>query len=233
MNGSKKPGDGELISMRKELLVFGCGGHSKVIIDLIEHVPQFHVFGLIDENPKRPSHFQGYPVLGDISWLGDLKNHPSRGVIAIGDNWTRRKVMERIDQIVPNFEFVTLIHPTAHVSPRCQIGEGSVVFCGAIVNSDVTIGKQVIVNSLGSVAHDSVIGDFSSIGPGTHLGGNTVVGENSAIALGARVLHGMTIGDHTVIGAGATVTKPFGDYEVAYGSPAKFIRKRSKEEIYL
>ncbi|WP_167578642.1 acetyltransferase [Jeotgalibacillus proteolyticus] len=217
----------------KNLIIFGCGGHAKVIVDIIEHLPHFRVLGMIDDSPNRFSRFQGYPVLGDTSSIKSIKDPVDGGVIAIGENWTRRKVAEEIKKFDPDFNFVTIIHPTAYISPRCQIGEGSVVMAGGIVNSDVILGRHCIVNTLGSVAHDCMMGDFSSVGPGTHLGGNVIVGGNSAIALGARVLHGVTIGDHTVIGAGATVTKDFGDCIVAYGSPAKFVRFREKEEPFL
>ncbi|MGD7043444.1 acetyltransferase [Jeotgalibacillus proteolyticus] len=219
--------------MGKNLIIIGCGGHSKVIVDIIEHMPQFRILGLIDDHPVRPSHFQGYPVLGDTASIKTIKEPVFGGIIGIGDNWSRKRVADEIKKSNPNFPFVTIIHPTAYVSPRCHIGAGTAIMAGAIINSDVSIGEHCIVNTLGSVAHDCVIGDYSSIGPGAHLGGNVVIGDNSAISLGARILHGRTIGDHTVVGAGATVTKDFGDLSVVYGAPAKWIRPRLQEETYL
>ncbi|TDL32512.1 acetyltransferase [Jeotgalibacillus sp. S-D1] len=219
--------------MAKNLILFGCGGHAKVIIDLIEHIPHYRLFGLIDDDPNRSKHFQGYPILGDTSCISKITAPIHGGLIAIGDNWSRKKVADKIKRENKEFPFIVLIHPTAYISPRCDIGAGTVIMAGAIVNSDVKMGEHCIVNTLGSVAHDTVIGDYSSVGPGAHLGGNTILGMNTAISIGARVLHGTTIGSHTVIGAGATVTKDFEDYVVAYGTPAKFIRKREKDETYL
>ncbi|CAN0599228.1 unnamed protein product, partial [Ectocarpus sp. 12 AP-2014] len=59
------------------------------------------------------------------------------------------------------------------------------------------------------------------------------LGRFSAISLGVNVINGIEIGQHTVIGAGALVVDHFGDNVMAYGSPARIIRKRSVGEPYL
>ena len=41
------------------------------------------------------------------------------------------------------------------------------------------------------------------------------------------------IGKHSVIGAGATVLINIGDYIVAYGTPAKRIRRRKADEKFI
>jgi serine acetyltransferase len=74
---------------------------------------------------------------------------------------------------------------------------------------------------------------FSSLGPGTNIGGNVGIGECTAISLGAKVIENITIGKHTVIGAGALVIRNVGDFKIAFGIPAKEIRTREIGEGYL
>jgi maltose O-acetyltransferase len=51
------------------------------------------------------------------------------------------------------------------------------------------------------------------------------IGDNVWLGGGAIVLPGVTVGDDSVIGAGAVVTKDVPAGVVAYGNPARVIRK--------
>jgi acetyltransferase-like isoleucine patch superfamily enzyme len=75
--------------------------------------------------------------------------------------------------------------------------------------------------------------DFSSLAPGVTTGGVVQIGAYSAISLGANIIHGKNIGAHTIIGAGALVRENILDHCVAYGVPARVIRKRAEGEKYL
>jgi hypothetical protein len=59
------------------------------------------------------------------------------------------------------------------------------------------------------------------------------IGEFSAISIGAIVSHSITIGDHAVVGAGATVLQDIPDRVVAYGTPARVVRRRNPGDSYL
>jgi acetyltransferase-like isoleucine patch superfamily enzyme len=86
---------------------------------------------------------------------------------------------------------------------------------------------------MSSLDHDSRMDDFSSLAPGAVTGGNCHIGTHSSIGIGAVVRHGINIGDHTVIGAGSAVVHDIGGHCVAYGVPARTIRKRRVGEQYL
>ena len=104
---------------------------------------------------------------------------------------------------------------------------------GAVINSGTQVGRHCIVNTSARVDHDSVLGDFVSVAPGATLGGSVHVGEYSAISLGASVIHGITIGHDTVIGAGAVVVRNVDSNVVAYGVPARVVRRRERGQRYL
>ena len=155
------------------------------------------------------------------------------GIVAIGDNWIRAKVVDKVLNNFPDFNFIKAIHPSASLSGNVSVGIGSVVMGGAVINSNTTIGEHCIVNTNSSIDHDCKMEVFSSLAPGVTTGGNVYIGEYSAISLGAKIIHNVVIGKHTVVGAGSTVLKNLPDNCVAYNTPAKIVRNRIAGEKYL
>jgi acetyltransferase-like isoleucine patch superfamily enzyme len=74
---------------------------------------------------------------------------------------------------------------------------------------------------------------YSSLSSGVTLGGNCHIGRFTAISLGAKMIENTTILEHTIIGAGSLVLSDFPAHVVAYGSPARLVRKRKTGEPYL
>ena len=85
---------------------------------------------------------------------------------------------------------------------------------GAVVQSGVRIGKHCILNTLSSVDHDSIIGDFVHISPRSCVCSSVKIGEGCHLGAGATVLPGVTIGKWSVIGAGAVVNKDIPDFSM-------------------
>ena len=217
----------------KKIIIIGSGGHASVIIDAVEREKKYSIYGIID--PIRPVNtiIYGYRVIGTQAVLPAVSKQVHGGIVAIGDNWSRKKMVETIRSLVPGFLFVSVMHPAACVSSSAKIGDGTIMMAGAVVNRNAIVGEHCILNTNSSVDHDCILGDFVSIAPGAVLGGNVKVGNSTAVALGAGVIHSVSIGEHTVIGAGSTVVGNIGSYKVAYGTPAKEIRSRKQEDGYL
>ena len=218
-----------------KILLIGASEHAKVVMDVIEKEGKYKFYGLIDSYKPAGEAVFGYKILGAEDTLVDLfkSGKVTGGIITIGDNWTRHKMAEKIKSILPEFNFITAVHPSASIARGVTIGAGSVLMAGVVVNSDTKIGKFCILNTRSSLDHDCVMGDFSSLAPGVITGGKVSIGAFSAISLNASIIHGVTIGEQTVLGAGAVALKDIPDHCVAYGVPAKVIRKRQVGEIYL
>jgi sugar O-acyltransferase (sialic acid O-acetyltransferase NeuD family) len=220
---------------KQKVIIVGSSGHSKVIIDIFEKENKYQIVGLLDAFRKIGEETLGYKVIGKEDNLPDLlsKNPNCKIFIAIGDNWIRKKVMDKIVEIVPNIDFATTIHPSAQIGKNVQIGNGTAIMAGAIINSATTIGNFTIINTKASIDHDCKMLNFSSLAPNVTTGGSVSIGEFSAISIGATIKHGISIGKHSVIGAGALLMKNCGDNLIMYGIPAKEIRKREIGEKYL
>ena len=103
-----------------------------------------------------------------------------KGIVGIGDNWSREQMVNKILKIQPDFQFVSAIHPGAIVSNHAKIGNGVVIVGGSIVNPGAQIGNHCIINTKSSVGHDSILDNFSSIAPGVTFGGHVSIGKLSA-----------------------------------------------------
>jgi len=202
------------------LLIYGGGGHGKVVLDLAGRAG-IPVRLIIDDGPITSS-ISGVEVRNalQMDWasLGKFSF-----LVAIGDNSTRcrifRELLERGG--VPR----TLIHPFTAISPAAKIGRAVSICAGAVVNPGAVIQDNCIVNTSASVDHDCVVAEHCHICPGVHLAGKVVVGTGTMIGTGASVLPGIQIGEGCRVGAGTVVNRDLPPYVVAWGVPAR-IRER-------
>lgn len=221
--------------IKQNILIFGGSEHARSTIDIIEQVNTYKIIGIIDSQLEKGCSVAGYKVLGNLFDLPEIciKNRVDRGIIAIGDNFIRKKIVEQIKSIAPHFSYVSAIHPSVIIGKNVSIGEGSVIIAGVIINNDSVVGKHCYLSTRSSLDHDCYLGDFSSLSPGVITGGNVKIGYCSAIGIGVNILHGRTIGDHTIIGSGSLVYEDFDDKLICYGIPAKVVREREEGEKYL
>ena len=199
---------------RDGVVVIGAGGHAKVVISTLiaRGISIAAVFD--DDDTKWGMDAQGTRVTG-TEW-----EHGGSALIGIGDNAKRREIARTM-----NFEWATVVHPTAYVHPTAKLGRGTVVFAGAVVQPDAVIGDHVIVNTGVTIDHDCVIGDYAHLGPGVHLAGSVEVGEGAFLGIGSVAIPGVKIGRWSTLGAGAVAVRDLADGVVAVGVPAKELKR--------
>ena len=219
----------------KNVVIFGASGHGSVVLDCLEKEGKYNVIGFVDSFKKKGRRQNGYEILGneyDLPFLME-KFNLFGGIVAIGDNWTRKIITEKIFKIAPDFNFISTIHPSATIGKDVTIGRGVAIMPGVIINANCTIGDYTILNTNSSLDHDSRMAMYSSLAPRVCTGANLDLGKCSAICLAANVIESITIKEHTVVGAGSLVIDDIGSHVVAYGSPAKAVRIRAVGEKYL
>lgn len=202
--------------------LYGASGHAKVIVETLE-LEQKVIGGLIDSNPAITSLLE-YPVYPKLPDSFDVKKDSL--IVSIGGNAIRRKIVNQLSTL-----FSTSVHPSANVSKRATIEEGTVVMAGVTINAACTIGKHVILNTNCSVDHDCVMGDFVHVSPNVALAGDVSVGEGTHIGIGACVIQGIKIGKWATIGAGAILIKDVPDYAVVVGNPGEIIKFNDSNDI--
>lgn len=196
--------------LNRNVVILGAGGHAHVIADIIIACGD-KVEAFLDDNIS----IEG--VSGSISQYADYKD--CEFVIGIGNAEIRKKLSG-----LP-VKWYTAIHPSAVVSPKAAIGEGTVVMPNAVINSGAMIGKHAIINTSAVVEHDNVIGDYVHISVGAKTGGTVHVGESTWVGIGATVNNNINICGGCIIGAGAVVVKDVKIKGIYIGIPAKMSRE--------
>lgn len=208
--------------------VYGVGGHAKVVAAAIEGSGH-QIACYAADLSERQSIFRGAPFVQP----SDLKNEYLAGrfnaiVLAIGSNRGRKEVFERLmGTDFPNACFMPkIVHGQAIHDESVQIGIGTVVFAGAILNPDSKIGCFAIVNTGVIIEHDCFVGDFAHVASGVSMGGRVTIGDGSLIGTGATILHDVTIGKRCIIGAGSVVIHNVPDDMTVVGNPARPLLNR-------
>lgn len=208
----------------KDIVIIGSGGFGAEVAMLIEDINKekltWNLKGFVDDNPNMlGKRIYNYKVIGDIDWL---KSQEMYTVIAIGDGKVRENIYQRIKST--KNKFATLIHPNVLYSDAVKIGEGSIICAGNIITTNISIGKQVIINLSSTIGHDAVLDDYVTILPGVHVSGHVQLEKYVTIGTGTQIIQGLTVGKGTIVGAGATVVKELPENCTAVGSPAKPIK---------
>ncbi len=220
---------------KKPLAVFGASGHAKVVLDIVERQGRYETVSLLDRYKPAGTECGGIQVNGTLEDLRKARSqYPElEVVVAIGDNWARARISAELEAVCPGIRFAIVIHPSAEIGRDVVVGEGTVIMAGAVVNPAARIGAGCILNTRASLDHDSTMAKFTSLGPAATIGGGVQIGEFSSVGIGATVIQELAIGAHTVIGAGAVVVRSIPDFVVAYGTPARIVRKRQPGDRYL
>ena len=204
------------------LLIFGAGGHGKVVAETARAIEGWNEIMFADDAYPQVKTVDGYPVVGDFSGVRSMGGDQGDVIVAIGDNRKRSDLTTQLQQ--SGFNPVTLIHPAAVVAESALIETGTVIFAQAVVQAAARIGGAVIVNTAATVDHDCIIGDGVHLSPGAHLGGEVQVGDYSWLGIGAVVINRISIGKEVTVGAGSCVIGDLPDGVTAVGVPARPVR---------
>lgn len=202
--------------MRK-LVIFGGGGHAKVVAD-IAMKNGFKIEGFLDDNSSVSS-VMGYPVLGKIDDCVRFKD-TCAFAIGIGNNAVRKKIFEKY----ADFDYPVLIHPTANIGIETKIGKGTVVMPMAVINACTEIGEFSVINSCAVVEHDCKIGDFTLIAPNATICGTVTVGSQAWLGAGCVINQTIKICNGVTVGSGAVVTKDITEQGTFVGVPVTKIK---------
>jgi UDP-perosamine 4-acetyltransferase len=187
------------------LVVFGAGGHGKVVAETALLLG-FEVVAFIDDGKAGPGALQlGRPVVAFERLLADSAHWPRLAALAIGNNGARRQSAERLR--ANGFELATLVHPGATVSPSVRLGVGVVVVGGATLNAEAVVGEGAIVNTNAAVEHDCIVGPFAHVGPGAVMCGGSRLGMSAVLGAGAILPVLGSVADGQLVPPGTVVTK--------------------------
>ncbi|MEG4059188.1 MULTISPECIES: acetyltransferase [unclassified Microcoleus] len=201
--------------------LYGCGGHAKVIIDILSRHRQV-ITGIVDDNPPQGiTEIYGTPIYLAAEKLIKINTENSQWIAAIGNNRTRQYITQKITNL--GYSFTTAIHPSAQIALGVEIASGTVIMANTAINTETKINHHVIINTGTTIDHDCIIDDYCHIAPGCSLAGQVRLGRGVLLGVGTKVCPGVEIGDGTTCGAGSVVIHSLPSHCLAYGCPAKIV----------
>lgn len=177
-------------------LIYGAGDHAKVVIELLEGIEE-KIDYMFDDSFEGGL-YEGHPTGHYTEGLFPMSNL----IIAIANNNDRKRIAEKMKDYNPT----SLFHPSSVVSPRADIGDGTLVLANAVVQVGAKLGKFCLINIGAMVDHGAVIGDFVQIAPRAFVASGAEIGEGALIGAGAVINQHVKVPAWTVVPAGTVLT---------------------------
>ncbi|MDY0108484.1 MAG: NeuD/PglB/VioB family sugar acetyltransferase [Candidatus Krumholzibacteria bacterium] len=206
------------------IVVIGGGGHAKVLVSILQKTG-YDIAGYTDRVDR--GELLGVSYLGGDDRLAEIiaREPRCRAALGIGKLDTgagRLELLTRLSGL--GFSLPPIVSCHGVVNRDVALGDGTVVFDGAVVNSGARIGAAGILNTHCTVEHDCELGDDVHVAPGVVLCGGVRVGDHCLIGTGACVIQGVRIGPRVLVGAGAVVVADLARPGVYVGNPARRLR---------
>ena len=108
------------------------------------------------------------------------------------------------------------IGPNVKIGNECKIQNHSLIYEGVEIEDNVFIGPNVVTTN---DIFPRAIGDWKIRFK------KTLIKRGASICANSTLICGFIIGENAMIGAGSVVTQNIKDNFIAYGNPARHIRK--------
>jgi len=203
--------------MKDKLIIIGASGHGKVVADIAIKINKWQSIAFLDDDESIKTSM-GFQVIGKTANAFTYEDDADF-FVAIGNNGTREKVQEKLEE--DGMSVVKLIHPSAAIGTDVEIGIGTAVMAGVVINSSSRIGKGCIINTSASLDHDNVIEDYVHISPGVRTAGGVSIGRGTWLGIGSVVSNNVNICSKCKVGAGAVVVKDITEPGTYVGIPVR------------
>jgi|TARA_Y100000294_G_scaffold39825_1_gene35988 sugar O-acyltransferase (sialic acid O-acetyltransferase NeuD family) len=215
----------------ESIILFGAGGHSSKLIQIISQSGCYELEGYISTE-KKGEIINNYPVIGKLSdymKFNELHSRPYH--IGIGENSVRNKIYNSVNE--NNHRLVSLISDRAVINKNTIIGKGTSIMNSVVIENGSHIGKCVIIDTGSVVEHHVVIEDFVNISPGAIICGKSTIKRGAILGAGSTIIEKITIGENSLVGAGSVVTSDIEPNSLVVGNPARVVKERNFKDLYL
>ena len=209
----------------KNIVIVGAGVVGRETSLIIQQINElkitWNLIGFIDDDVNSWGNvINGYPVIGGMDSLEKL-SLDTYVVVAIANYKVKKRIVNKINN---RFKFATIVHPRVWLHDYMTLGEGTIIYEGAILTTNIKVGNHVIISPKCGIGHDSIIKDYVSLLWNVNVSGNDIIEEGVMMGSASTVIQGKRIGKGSTVGAGAVVIDNIDSYSTVVGVPAKVIK---------
>ncbi|MBT2772449.1 acetyltransferase [Halomonas sp. ISL-60] len=208
-----------------EIIIHGCGAMAIELAMYIKDVTYHRktsdkklvVTDIVSSEFSRADDLQkvlGYSVSLHDSINSVDKFKQKKSIIGIGTALAVRQKRSEINDA--GGEFITIIHPSAVVSPVASIGQGVIIAPFVFIGPFSKIGDHSIINVHSTIGHDVSIGSGVIVSPHVNLNGGSSIGEYTFIGAGVVVDPRTNIGRYCKLSSGIVIKKDMPDGMLAF-----------------
>jgi len=209
-------------SDKKDVYILGAGNVARDVLEIYRELGIINcVRGFIEESSTRT----GQEICGIKIFNDSILETLDRKVLLVAAIGLPLKQAFIERAVAMGFSFDTIVHPTAIIGSRIDIGEGCIIFPGVILTHDIKIGRQSIINVSSNISHDCFLGDYVTVCPGVNIAGRVNIHDGTWVGIGATIINKINIGQKSFISAGAVVINDVPNEVIIAGVPAKVIRE--------
>ena len=200
----------KLLNTDKPIVLLGSGGHARVVLDCLQNLGQKKI---LYNSPTRSDWFEkmGIEYVEDDRLVQLAGNRMQMAVGFIGfscsDLEARYKKMNKL--IGYGADFPTIKHPSAIVSETAELGVGSQVLSGAVVNCYSKIKEGVVINTKALVEHQTFVGTGSHLAPNSVVLGGCDIGKFCYLGASCLVVQMNKVNDRQFLKAQSVVNLTF------------------------
>ena len=205
--------------MEINLFIYGNGGLGKEVYDIAKRMNKYdNIYFINDFENDNVTVFDFDFVINNI-----VQKKNCVFALANGEIESRQILFKKLKD--NNCNLITLIDPSAVVSPFAKIGVGSIICPFVMIGPNVEIESCCLINVNSVIGHDIKIGMNTIVSASVNIGGNTNLGSNIYVGMGAIIKERITIGDNSVIGMGSVLHNNLDNNLLVLGNPARVLKK--------
>lgn len=217
--------------MAQKIILAGNAITAQILHSYLVADPRYSVVGVtVDDEFVSKGRVGELPAVGISELPSAFPAGENRVLMAIGYsdlNRVRESMFTRLKNM--GYAIETYLHPGARVHTQVPLGEGSVVFPGAVIEPWVTLGANVKVWANVTLAHHSSVAEHCWIASGTVVSGQARISRNTFVGVNATIVNGVTVGEYNIIGAAALVSRDTRPHSVHLARSAEPLRYSSDE----
>lgn len=192
-----------------KVVIVGAGTTAMIVADIVVESHNFRLAGFVGTSEeekylRRSKMYRDAPFLGSYSILPNLKDGDIMGfIVAVGDNQIREKLFYKGMQagLIP----VNVVSSKATINTDVSMGKGVVISPDVVLLHGVSLGNNIILDPSVTIDVNSSISDHCYLYPGVVVCGGCTIEKNVTLGAGVIIEPFKKIGKNNNISAGTVV----------------------------